>query len=202
LTNHQLGSAKTFVATTARRVVIGYYSLAASQVLYADAPSRLQKGVARHPVPAVLLARLAIDHEWQGKGLGPGLLKDAILRVLNAAEGIGVRALLVHAKDEKAKSFYFIYTTISSRYLLIRCTWRCCSVLSRLARKLHTAARGRNQTELAAKDRKEHIESNPVLCSLHCCTAGSSPVARILPNQILPQRGSEGAKINPLISGF
>jgi GNAT superfamily N-acetyltransferase len=62
--------------------------------------------VARHPVPAVLLARLAIDHEWQGKGLGPGILKDAILRVLNAAEGIGVRALLVHAKDEKAKSFY------------------------------------------------------------------------------------------------
>lgn len=109
LTNHQLGSARTFVATTARHVVIGYYSLAASQVLYADAPPRLQKGAARHPVPVVLLARLAVDHAWQGKGLGPGLLKDAILRVLNAAEGIGVRALLVHAKDEKAKAFYRHY---------------------------------------------------------------------------------------------
>ena len=109
LTNHQSGSAKTFVATSDRHVVVGYYSLAAAQVLYADAPSRLQKGVARHPIPVVLLARLAVDRAWQGKGLGPGLLKDAILRVLAAAEGIGVRALLVHAKDDKAKEFYLHY---------------------------------------------------------------------------------------------
>lgn len=109
LTNHQSGSAKTFVATSDRHVVVGYYSLAASQVLFADAPPRLLKGVARHPIPVVLLARLAVDHTWQGKGLGPGLLKDAILRVLSAAEGIGVRALLVHAKDDKAKAFYLHY---------------------------------------------------------------------------------------------
>lgn len=109
LASHQAGSAKTFVATTDRQVVVGYYSLAASQVLYADAPPRLQKGVARHPVPVVLLARLAVDQAWQGKGLGPGLLKDAILRVLSAAEGVGIRALLVHAKDEKAKAFYLHY---------------------------------------------------------------------------------------------
>ena len=109
LANHQSGSAKTFVATTGRHVVVGYYSLAASQVLYADAPTRLQKGVARHPVPVVLLARLAVDLAWQGKGLGPGLLKDAILRVLSAAEGIGVRSLLVHAQDDKAKAFYLHY---------------------------------------------------------------------------------------------
>ena len=109
LSNHQSGSAKTFVATSDSHVVVGYYSLAASQVLYADAPPRLIKGVARHPVPVVLLARLAVEHTWQGKGLGPGLLKDAILRVLGAAEGIGVRALLVHAKDDKAKAFYLHY---------------------------------------------------------------------------------------------
>lgn len=109
LTNHQAGSAKTFVATADRHAVIGYYSLAASQVLYADAPTRLQKGVARNPIPVVLLARLAVDQAWQGMGLGPGLLKDAILRVLSAAEGIGVRALLVHAKDDKAKAFYLHY---------------------------------------------------------------------------------------------
>ncbi|MEO6004874.1 MAG: GNAT family N-acetyltransferase [Opitutus sp.] len=106
LTNHQSGSAKTFVATTDNHAVVGYYSLAASQVLYADALPRLQKGVARHPIPVVLLARLAIAQGWQGKGLGPGLLKDAILRVLSAAEGVGIRAILVHAKDEKAKAFY------------------------------------------------------------------------------------------------
>ena len=106
LTNHQSGSAKTFVATTDNHAVVGYYSLAASHVLYADAPHRLQKGEARHPIPVVLLARLAVDRAWQAKGLGPGLLKDAILRVLSAAEGVGIRALLVHAKDEKAKAFY------------------------------------------------------------------------------------------------
>ena len=110
LTNHQSGSAKTFVATSDGHVVVGYYSLGVSQVLYADAPPRLLKGVARHPIPVVLLARLAVDHSWQGKGLGPGLLKDAILRVLSAAEGIGVRALLVHAKDDKAKAFYLHYS--------------------------------------------------------------------------------------------
>ena len=109
LTNHQSGSAKTFVATSDSHIVVGYYSLAASQVLYADAPPRMIRGVARHPIPVVLLARLAVDHTWQGKGLGPGLLKDGILRVLCAAEGIGVRALLVHAKDDKAKAFYLHY---------------------------------------------------------------------------------------------
>ncbi len=109
LANHQSGAAKTFVATADRHAVVGYYSLAASQVIYADAPPRLQKGVARHPIPVVLLARLAVDSTWQGQGLGPGLLKDAILRVLSAAEGIGVRALLVHAKDDNAKAFYLHY---------------------------------------------------------------------------------------------
>lgn len=109
LPNHQSGAAKTFVATTRDHIVVGYYSLAASQVVYTDAPLRLQKGVARHPIPVVLLARLAVDRTWQGKRLGPGLLKDAILRVLNAAEGIGIRALLVHAKDENAKAFYQHY---------------------------------------------------------------------------------------------
>lgn len=106
LGNHQSGTAKTYVATTDSHIVVGYYSLAASQILYADAPTRLQKGAPRHPVPAVLLARLAVDLAWQGKGLGAGLLKDSIIRVLTAAEGIGVRALLVHAKDDTAKAFY------------------------------------------------------------------------------------------------
>lgn len=109
LGNHQSGTAKTYVATTDSLIVVGYYSLAASQILYADAPTRLQKGAPRHPVPVVLLARLAVDRAWQRKGLGAGLLKDAIIRVLTAAEGVGVRALLVHAKDEAAKAFYERY---------------------------------------------------------------------------------------------
>ncbi len=109
LGNHQSGTAKTYVVSTDSHIVVGYYSLAASQILYADAPSRLQKGAPRHPIPAVLLARLAVDRSWQGKGIGAGLLKDAIIRVLTAAEGVGVRALLVHAKDEAAKAFYGRY---------------------------------------------------------------------------------------------
>ena len=107
--NHQSGTAKTYVATTDNHSAVGYYSLAASQILYADAPTRLQKGAPRHPVPVVLLARLAVDRGWQGKGLGAGLLRDAIVRVLAAAEGVGVRALLVHAKDDAAKAFYQRY---------------------------------------------------------------------------------------------
>jgi GNAT superfamily N-acetyltransferase len=109
LGSHLSGSAKTFVATTDSHVVVGYYSLAASQIIYADAPPRLQKGAPRHPVPVVLLARLAVDRAWQGQGLGAGLLRDAVVRVLAAAEGVGVRALLVHAKDEAAKAFYERY---------------------------------------------------------------------------------------------
>ena len=105
LPNHQAGAAKTFVATSGDAVV-GYYSLAASQIIHASGTDRLKKGLASHPIPVVLLARLAVDLRWQGRKLGLALLKDAILRVLAAAEGIGVRALLVHAKDEKARSFY------------------------------------------------------------------------------------------------
>ena len=109
LGSHQSGTARTYVATTSGQVAVGYYSLAASQILYADAPARLQKGAPRHPIPVVLLARLAVDRAWQGRGLGAGLLRDAIIRVLTASEGVGVRALLVHAKDEAAKAFYERY---------------------------------------------------------------------------------------------
>ena len=89
--------------------MVGYYSLAAAQIIYADASPRLQKGAPRHPVPVVLLARLAVGRAKQGHGLGAALLKNAILRTLGAAEAIGVRALLVHAKDESAKMFYQRY---------------------------------------------------------------------------------------------
>lgn len=105
LPNHQAGASKTFVATSGN-LVAGYYSLAASQIIHASATDRLKKGLASHPIPVVLLARLAVDVRWQGRKLGLALLKDAILRVLTASAGIGVRALLVHAKDDKARAFY------------------------------------------------------------------------------------------------
>src|SRR5690348_14599971 len=96
--NHQSHSARTYVATRGRRVV-GYYTLAAGSVRRDDTPTRVAKGQARHPVPVILLARLAVDRTEQGKGLGAGLLKDALLRAVQAADVIGCRAVLVHAKD-------------------------------------------------------------------------------------------------------
>lgn len=66
----------------------------------------MKKGQARHPTPVVLLARLAVDKTPQGRGVGPALLKDALIRTARAADTIGARALLVHAKDETARSFY------------------------------------------------------------------------------------------------
>ena len=76
------------------------------QVEHIAAPERLTKGLARHPVPIMLLARLAVAISWQGKGLGSGLLKDAMLRTLQAADIAGIRAFAVHAKDDEARSFY------------------------------------------------------------------------------------------------
>lgn len=105
LSSQSAGAARTYVAAEGGRVV-GYYSLTTAQVDYDGAPERLRKGLARHPVPVILLARLAVDRTWQGRGLGAALLRDALLRTHNAADIVGVRALMVHAKDEAARRFY------------------------------------------------------------------------------------------------
>ena len=105
LQNQQAGASQTYVALS-EAVVTGYYTLVVGQVEYDDAPERLTKGLARHPVPIMLLARLAVAASWQGKGLGAGLLKDAMLRTVQAADIAGIRAFAVHAKDDEAKAFY------------------------------------------------------------------------------------------------
>ena len=116
------GSARTYVALRGVRVV-GYYSLAYGAVTPDEAPERIRKGMPRHPLPVMLLARLAVDRSEQGRGLGKGLLKDALLRTANAAEIAGLRALLVHAKDDQAKAFYlkfdFEESPIHERHLLL-----------------------------------------------------------------------------------
>lgn len=84
----------------------GFYSLAVGQIAFDDAPERLAKGLARHPVPVMLLARLAVSVAHQGRGIGSGLLKDAMLRSLAAAEIAGIRAMVTHAKDDAARRFY------------------------------------------------------------------------------------------------
>lgn len=102
--NEAEGASRTFVACAGRRVV-GYYSLAAASVLHDAATGRVRRNMP-DPVPAVLIGRLAVDRALQGQGIGADLLNDAVLRIVAAAETVGVRAMLVHAISDEAKSFY------------------------------------------------------------------------------------------------
>jgi GNAT superfamily N-acetyltransferase len=101
------GSARVFVIEDAEQDrVVGYHALSAASVSHEKATARAAKGMPRHPIPAGLLARLAVDATVQGHGLGAWLLRDAMLRMLSAAEEVGIRVMLVHAIDEQAAAFY------------------------------------------------------------------------------------------------
>lgn len=99
------GSARTFVTCNDTRVV-GYYSLTVGQIDTFDAPERIRRGMGRYPIPLVILARLAVDLNYQKRGLGVSLLQDAITRSLAVAEHAGIRALLTHPIDTQADEFY------------------------------------------------------------------------------------------------
>ena len=105
LQNQKKGIVRNYVTCRGMRVV-GYYCLAYGSAVQADAPPALAKGIGRYPVPLMILARLAVDLREKGKGLGAALLKDAILRTLQAAEIAGLKAIFVQAKDQDAKRFY------------------------------------------------------------------------------------------------
>lgn len=99
------GSARTCVVVEGDRVV-GYFSLAVGQVDATEVPDRIRKGMGRFPIPVVILARLAVSLRDQGKGIGIGMLQEAIRRTVAIAEQAGVRALLTHPIDEEASRFY------------------------------------------------------------------------------------------------
>lgn len=105
LASQQANSAQTYVAKRGNRVV-AYYSLAVGGVDHETVPARISKGLARHPIPVMVLARLAVDHREHGQGLGQGLLRDALRRTAAAADIAGIRALFVTAKDDEAQRFY------------------------------------------------------------------------------------------------
>jgi GNAT superfamily N-acetyltransferase len=105
LVNQRAGMTTVFVTLCDSRVM-GYYALATGGVERANAPGRVIQGVPAHPIPVVLLARLAVDSSAQKRGLGRQLLRDALIRVAAAADEIGIRALLIHAKDDNARDFY------------------------------------------------------------------------------------------------
>lgn len=104
------GSARTYIVSdTEHDRVVGYHAMAAASISPAQATARAAKGMPRHPIPAVLLARLAVDADLQGRGLGAWLLRDALLRALSVADELGVRVMLVHAIDDDARAFYLRY---------------------------------------------------------------------------------------------
>jgi GNAT superfamily N-acetyltransferase len=105
LTNERNESARTYVVHR-NGLVVGYYSISAGSVSVEEAPARISKGLARHPIPVILLARLAVDKDERGAGLGKALLQDALRRIAQAADIVGARAVLVHAIDEQARKFY------------------------------------------------------------------------------------------------
>lgn len=104
-TNQRAETAKTYVAHRGTRVV-GYHALVAGSVQKHEAPERIGQGLANHPVGVILLARLAVDKTEQGRGLGKALLRDALARIAQAADVVGVRCVLVHAIDDAARNFY------------------------------------------------------------------------------------------------
>jgi GNAT superfamily N-acetyltransferase len=105
LQHHQGQGARTYVATH-QNTVVGYFTLAYGSVSTELAPQRVSQGLGPYPIPVMVLARLAVDIKFKGKGLGRALLKHSLLKTLNAAEFAGLRAVTVHAKDPDARSFY------------------------------------------------------------------------------------------------
>ena len=102
--NQISGASRTFVVCDNERV-IAYYSLAAGSIEHHFVNSKVRRNQP-NPIPVVILARLAVDKTHQKKGIGLGLVKDALRRIFSASEAIGIRAILVHAIDESAKVFY------------------------------------------------------------------------------------------------
>ena len=110
--NQLEGASRTYVVCEGDRV-IGYYCLAAGAAERSIAPGNVRRNMP-DPIPVMVLGRLAVDSGWEGRGVGHGLLKDAVLRTLRVAEEAGIRALLAHAISASAKEFYMRYGFVES----------------------------------------------------------------------------------------
>ena len=112
LRNQSEGASRTFVVCAGTNV-IGYYALAAGAVLHENTPGSVRRNMPE-PIPVAVLGRLAVHADWTGKGIGAGLLKDAVLRTVRLGTEMGIRALLCHAIDESAKQLYLHHGFIES----------------------------------------------------------------------------------------
>lgn len=112
LQNEEAGASRTYVLRAGQEIA-GYYALATGAIAHAEAAGRVRRNMP-DPVPVIILGRLAIASKFQGHGIGAALLRDAVLRIVQAAEIAGIRAILVHAISEQAKRFYEKYGFIPS----------------------------------------------------------------------------------------
>ena len=113
--NETARASRTYVLSTDDKQVIGYYALASGSIAANEAPRKIKRNMP-DPIPVMILGRLAIDQEYQGKKLGEALLRDAIFRILQAAEIAGIKAILVHAISEAAKKFYLERSFVTSPF--------------------------------------------------------------------------------------
>ena len=122
LTNHLSGASRTYVLAERKRI-IGFYCLSAGSIDHAMAPGKVRRNMPE-PIPVIVLGRLALDVAFQGRQLGPALLQHAIERTHEAAQTVGIRALLVHAKDDTAAAFYkrfgFVASPLDDLVLMVR----------------------------------------------------------------------------------
>ena len=107
--NHEKNIAKTFVTVNAKHEICGYYSLCTASIEFDELPADLSKQLPAYPVPAALIAKLAVDENLRGQGLGARLLIDALQRILVASAEVAIKTVLVDALDEEAKAFYLHY---------------------------------------------------------------------------------------------
>lgn len=112
LKNQLEGASRTFVVCASEQV-IGYYALAAGAVLHSQVPGAVRRNMPE-PIPVAVLGRLAVHSHWGGRGVGGGMLKDAVLRTMRLSEEMGIRALLCHAISEEATKFYLHHGFIES----------------------------------------------------------------------------------------
>jgi GNAT superfamily N-acetyltransferase len=112
--SHERGGAKTFLAVDdADKTILGFYSLSPASVDYARTPEIVRRGLARHDVPGFRLARLAVDHRFQGQGIGGQLLLAAGRRCLLAAEEVGGVVLVIDAKNERVAAWHASYGAVA-----------------------------------------------------------------------------------------
>ena len=108
LKNDELGIGKTFVALTEQNQIAGYFTLSTAQVAYQEIPEECKKKLPKYPIPALRIARLAVNKELKGSGIGKWLLKQAFIKIIQVADVTGLYLIIVDAK-ESSKTFYEHY---------------------------------------------------------------------------------------------